>query len=222
MGPYVNCTDEDLALLLLDAKDDATGREIKDEIVRRCAEGLLRFLIKNFSNLRLHDIEEVVNDALMALFKDIGNYKPERAKLRTWLCRIGYKRAQRKLDEAKALKRGGGKPPQRILVQGDSDYEWVDEPRVRDNTRDTIRLEELRAVINEELARMTPLRRDLMRALMRSAVGQPDEEPSGVDCNDAELALRHNTTVGNVEVQRSVARSLLREALIRRGYGPNV
>lgn len=71
-------------------------------LVRKYGSSLLRFIHSCLGAGRLEDIEEVCNDALLAVWHDVAEYDPRRARFKNW---VFFKARCAALDRRRKLAR---------------------------------------------------------------------------------------------------------------------
>jgi len=77
-------------------------------LVRRCGAALLRFIHYCLGRGTAEDAEEVFNDTLLAVWREVGEYDPQRARFRTW---VFLQARWVALDRRRALARHGENDP---------------------------------------------------------------------------------------------------------------
>ena len=71
-------------------------------LVHRCGAALLRFIHRCLGTGQPEDVEEVFNDTLLAIWRDVAEYDPQQARFKTW---VFFKARCIALDRRRALAR---------------------------------------------------------------------------------------------------------------------
>lgn len=88
-------------------------------LVRRCGAALLRFIHQCLGRGAAEDVEEVFNDTLLAVWRDVGEYDPRRARFRTW---VFLQARWAALDRRRALAREAAAGP---LPELAAEFSWA-------------------------------------------------------------------------------------------------
>lgn len=194
--------DAELAVRLRNASRDEAS-DILDVLVDRHGKDIMDYLFRKMGVTFKH-VEDILQLTIQTAQKKIATYDPERGGLGAWLTGIARHHALHKFREDAAKKR--------VAVQYSGDPGFLEDQAAAapDEREAQEKAEEIRAAVAAEIAKISDLlQRDILETILLHG-----DDPA----IDAGIAQRHGFTVGYVRVQRSIAKSQLREALIKNGF----
>lgn len=193
--------DADLAVRLRTASRDEAS-DLLDVILERHGGDIMNYLFRKMG-VPKKDVEALLYSTIQTAYEKIGTYDPGTGGLGAWLTGIARHHALHKIREDAAKKR--------VAVQFSGETGLLEDRAMAPDERGLReKAEEIRAAVADEIAKIPDLlHRDILEAIVLYG-----DDPA----IDAGIAQRHGFTVGYVRVQRSVAKSKLREALVKNGF----
>lgn len=201
MGDLDAMEDAELAERLKSA-ERIDASDLLTVIAERHGKDIMTYLFRRMG-IPPRDVEALFFATLQTAYEKIQSYDPRSGGLGAWLTGIARHQALHKIREDSAKKRMA------VQFSGDSGF-IEDHASVADEREEKEKAEEVRAIVAREIARLPEiLHRDILQTILLFG-----DDPA----IDPGIAQRHGFTVGYVRVQRSIAKSLLRDALIKNGY----
>lgn len=193
--------DAELAARLKTASRDEAS-DLLDVVLERHGKDLMNYLFRKMG-VPSKDAEALLYSTIQTAYEKIGTYDQRNGGLGAWLTGIARHHALHKIREDAAKKR--------VAVQFSGDTGFLEDRATAPDEREAReKAAEIRAVVGGEIAKLPDL---LHRDILETIVLLGDDPAI-----DAGIAQRHGFTVGYVRVQRSVAKSMLREALVKIGF----
>lgn len=143
------------------------------------------------------DAEEVAQDAFVAAYRHLGNFR-EDASFKTWLLSIAWRKALTRRRNVKSLLRRFVQPPE------DTEWQVPDAGRTQEQA---VLDQELRGHVRREITKLAPKLRD---ALLLAAAGEHSYH---------DIAGMLGIPVGTLKWRVNEARRQLRVRLAQAGYG---